>query len=126
MAVAVSRYGASVVHVAPRCTTTGACRNTSLNLQTTNDRIYAAGDVIGEPASVYTAAYEGTLAVENALGGTLKARDYTALPWVVFTDPQVSGVGMDERQAAAAGLATEAVAPWHNPADDAGPLGEVK
>jgi len=27
--------------------------------------------------------------------------DYTALPWVIFTDPQVAGVGMDEKEAEA-------------------------
>ena len=74
------------------------------DLQTSVPGIYAAGDVIGEPAYVYAAAYEGSLAAENALGGTARARDYTALPWVIFTDPQVAGVGVNERQAEAAGI----------------------
>ena len=52
--------------------------------------IYAAGDVIGEPQFVYTAAYEGALAAENALTGTNRPRDYTGLPWVIFTDPHAS------------------------------------
>jgi mercuric reductase len=52
---------------------------------------------------VYTAAYEGALAVENMLTKADRVADYTALPWVIFTDPQVAGVGMDERQAIAAG-----------------------
>ncbi|MGH8017290.1 MAG: mercury(II) reductase [Opitutaceae bacterium] len=69
--------------------------------------IYAAGDVIGEPMFVYTAAYEGALAAENALTGAGRARDYTALPWVVFTDPQVAGAGLDEAQATAAGISAE-------------------
>ena len=71
--------------------------------------IYAAGDVIGEPMFVYTAAYEGALAAENALTHAARERDYTALPWVVFTDPQVAGVGLDEAQARTAGIAAEAV-----------------
>ncbi len=70
--------------------------------------VYAAGDVIGEPEFVYTAAYEGALAAENALTGAGRERDYTALPWVVFTDPQVAGVGLDEAQAAARGIDAEA------------------
>lgn len=69
--------------------------------------VYAAGDVIGEPMFVYTAAYEGALAAENALTGAARKRDYTALPWVVFTDPQVAGVGLDEAQAIAAGISAE-------------------
>lgn len=72
-------------------------------LATTVPGVYAAGDVIGEPMFVYTAAYEGALAVENALTGAARSRDYTALPWVVFIDPQVAGVGLDLAQAEAAG-----------------------
>jgi len=74
------------------------------DLQTNVPGVYAAGDVIGEPAYVYAAAYEGGLAAENALGGPATARDYTAIPWVVFTDPQVAGVGLNERQASLAGI----------------------
>ncbi len=73
-------------------------------LETSRAGIYCAGDVIGEPAFVYAAAYEGALAASNALSGESAARDYTAIPWVVFSDPQVSGVGMNERQAAQAGI----------------------
>jgi mercuric reductase len=68
-------------------------------LQTSIPNIYAAGDVLGENMFVYTAAYEGKLAASNALSSEKKERDYTALPWVVFTDPQVAGVGLDELQA---------------------------
>ena len=73
-------------------------------LQTNIPGVYGAGDVIGEPMYVYTAAYEGALAAENALTENKKPRDYTALPWVIFTDPQVAGVGQDEKQAAEAGI----------------------
>jgi len=73
-------------------------------LQTSQPDIYAAGDVIGEPQFVYVSAYEGGLAASNAIGGAQTERDYTTLPWVIFTDPQVAGVGLDEAQAAAAGL----------------------
>jgi len=68
-------------------------------LQTSRKNVYAAGDVIGEPMFVYTAAYEGALAAENAVTGNSRRRDYTVLPWVIFTDPQVAGVGLDEQQA---------------------------
>lgn len=76
-------------------------------LQTTVANIYSAGDVIGEHQFVYTAAYEGKIAAENALTGSRIERDYTALPWVVFTDPQVAGVGLDEHQAAEMGIETD-------------------
>ncbi len=78
------------------------------NLRTSVKTIYGAGDVIGEPMFVYTAAYEGALTAENAVTGSSKAKDYTALPWVIFTDPQVAGVGLDEREAKEKGIDAEA------------------
>jgi mercuric reductase len=74
------------------------------DLQSSVPEIYAAGDVIGEPLYVYAAAYEGALAAENALASRSTPRDYTALPWVIFTDPQLAGVGWNEQQAAARGI----------------------
>lgn len=74
------------------------------HLQTSVAGVYAAGDVIGEPAFVYTAAYEGRLAAENALNHGSRKRDYPALPWVIFTDPQVACVGMNEKEAVRAGV----------------------
>lgn len=68
-------------------------------LQTSQAGVYAIGDVIGAPMFVYTAAYEGALAAENAVTGSSRERDYTALPWVIFTDPQLAGVGLDEKKA---------------------------
>ena len=68
-------------------------------LETTAPGVFAAGDVIGDPAFVYTAAYEGRLAAENALTTSKQPRDYAALPAVVFTDPQLATVGLNEKQA---------------------------
>ncbi len=76
-------------------------------LETTMPGVYGAGDVIGNPAFVYTAAYEGALAAENALTGARRKRDYTTIPWVVFTDPQVAAVGLNERNAAEAEIAVD-------------------
>lgn len=70
-------------------------------METSLPNIYAAGDVVNTPAYVYTASYEGKIAVENAFTGSEQKADYSSLSWVVFTDPQVSGVGLDESQAAA-------------------------
>ena len=74
------------------------------DLQTSVPGIHAAGDVIGDPLYVYAAAYEGNLAAENALTDATTPRDYTAIPWVIFTDPQVAGVGLNEKEAAAQGI----------------------
>jgi len=77
------------------------------SLQTSVQGIYAAGDVLGKNMFVYTAAYEGALAAENAFNNSNKKRNYSPLPWVVFTNPQVAGVGLNEKEAGAQGIEYE-------------------
>jgi len=72
-------------------------------LRTTNPRVWAAGDVAGAPQFVYVAAYEGTLAAENSLTGAGRRVDFTALPRVTFTSPQIAAVGPTEAEARAQG-----------------------
>lgn len=72
--------------------------------RTTNERIWAAGDVAGGPQFVYVAAAQGTLAADNALAGAERTLDYTALPRVTFTSPAIAAVGLTDAQAAEAGL----------------------
>ncbi len=48
---------------------------------------------------VYSAAYEGALAIENMFNSNAGEKDYSVFPWVIFTDPQVACVGMNENQA---------------------------
>lgn len=76
-------------------------------METNLSNIYAAGDVSDTPAFVYTAAFEGKIAVENAFSRTENKADYSSLPWVVFTDPQIAGAGLDEAQAEAKGIPFE-------------------
>ncbi|RCW38328.1 mercury(II) reductase [Marinilabilia salmonicolor] len=76
-------------------------------METNQSHIYAAGDVANTPAYVYTAAFEGKTAVENAFSGTDSSADYSSLPWVVFTDPQVTGAGLDETEAKYKGIPYE-------------------
>jgi len=78
------------------------------NKQETNvGHIYAAGDCTNTPAFVYTAAKEGKVAILNGFKSASEMVDYTGLPWVVFTDPQIAGAGMDEQEAEAAGIPYE-------------------
>lgn len=72
------------------------------DMQTTRPGIYAAGDVTNRDHFVYMAAYGAKLAARNAMGGA-ERYDNAAMPWVVFTDPQVAGVGLSEAEALAAG-----------------------
>jgi mercuric reductase len=78
-------------------------------LRTTNPRVVAAGDVTLGPQFVYVAAYEGGLAVENALTGAHRASDLSALPGVIFTEPQVATVGLTRQQAEAQGRSVRVV-----------------
>ena len=74
--------------------------------RTTNPKMYAAGDVAGTPQYVYVAAAAGRVAAINALGpDTTPAEsvDYTGLPAVMFTRPQLASAGLTEEQALARG-----------------------
>ena len=90
---------------------------------TSNPRVYAAGDVTGGPQYVYVAAAGGRVAARNAAAvmdaadagkdvddccAPSTARvDYTGLPAVVFTRPQLASAGMTESEVLAAGIACD-------------------
>ena len=76
-------------------------------MQTTRRGVYAAGDVTDRDQFVYMAAYGAKLAARNAVLGGAERYDNAAMPWALFTDPQVAGVGLSEAQARAAGHAVE-------------------
>ena len=73
-------------------------------MRTTKPGVYAAGDVTGRDQFVYMAAYGAKVAAENALNGDSRRYDATAMPAVVFTDPQAASVGLTEAQARQQGL----------------------
>jgi mercury(II) reductase len=74
-------------------------------MRTTRAGVYAAGDVTGRDQFVYMAAHGAKLAAKNALNGDSLRYDNSAMPAVVFTDPQVASVGLTEAAARAAGHA---------------------
>jgi mercury(II) reductase len=74
-------------------------------MRTTRSGVYAAGDVTGRDQFVYMAAYGAKLAAKNALNGDSLRYDNSAMPAIVFTDPQVASVGLTEAAARAAGCA---------------------
>ncbi|GLK70677.1 mercury(II) reductase [Ancylobacter dichloromethanicus] len=75
------------------------------HMRTTRASVYAAGDVTGRDQFVYMAAYGAKLAARNALNGDSLRYDNSAMPAIVFTDPQVASVGLTEAAARAAGRA---------------------
>lgn len=68
-------------------------------MRTTNPRVFAAGDVSTRPQFVYVAAAMGRIAARNAISGTDQALDYTGLPHVAFTNPQLAWSGLTEAEA---------------------------
>ncbi len=65
--------------------------------QTPQPHIFAVGDVTNLPLRLEpTAGREGTLAAENALTNSRNSIDYNSVPYTVFTDPQLAGVGFTE------------------------------
>ena len=76
-------------------------------LRTTNPAVFAAGDVTGAPQFVYVAAAQGTLVADNAIASRERKMDYTALPRVTFTTPNIAAVGLTDEQAQEAGYECE-------------------
>ncbi|HNM73329.1 MAG TPA: mercury(II) reductase, partial [Nitrosomonas sp.] len=75
------------------------------SMRTSSPHIYAAGDCTDQPQFVYVAAAAGTRAAINMAGGEA-VLDLTAMPAVVFTDPQVATVGYSEAEAHLKGIET--------------------
>jgi len=73
-------------------------------MRTSREGVYAAGDVTGIDQFVYMAAYGAKIAAKNALNSNSLSYDNTAMPAVVFCDPQVASVGYTEIDARAAGI----------------------
>ncbi len=68
------------------------------------DGIYAVGDVVGQPYLAHKASREGIIAAQSLAGLPLEPRGQ--VPWAVFTDPEISWVGMTDAEAKAAGFST--------------------
>ncbi len=66
--------------------------------------VFAAGDVTGFSLLAHTASREGEVVVNNLVGRQDRMR-YNAIPGVVYTNPEVAGVGETEESAKAKGIA---------------------
>ena len=80
-------------------------------LETLYPNIFAAGDVAGPYQFTHVAAHQAWYAAVNALFGTFRKyrADYSVIPWVTYTDPEVAHVGHNELSAREAGVAYEVV-----------------
>ncbi|MBL4775476.1 MAG: FAD-dependent oxidoreductase [Mariprofundus sp.] len=81
-------------------------------LRSSNKRIFAIGDVAGPYQFTHMAAYQAGIVIRNMLFKLPAKVDYSAVPWVTFTDPELAHVGMSEADAKQAGKDIR-VLRWH-------------
>jgi len=86
-----------------RLTERGRFVQVDARCRTEDPRIYAVGDVTGEPMLAHRAMRQGKVAAE-VLAGRPAAFDNVAIPAVVFTDPEIAWCGLSEAQAKDQGL----------------------
>ena len=77
---------------------------TDEKMRTNVPNVFAAGDVTGFSLLAHTASREGEVVINNLTGRADRMR-YNAIPGVVYTNPEVAGVGETEESAKAKGLA---------------------
>ena len=78
------------------------------NLQTTNDKIYACGDICSKYQFTHAADFQARIVIQNALFavgpfGKKKASDLI-IPWATYTSPEIAHVGMYPADAKEAGV----------------------
>jgi len=77
------------------------------HLQTTNPRIYAAGDVCMQHKFTHMADAAARIVIQNTLFLGRKKLSALHVPWCTYTDPEIAHVGMYERDAARQGIAVD-------------------
>ncbi len=73
-------------------------------LQTTNPRIYAAGDICSPYQFTHVADFMARIVIQNALFKGRAKMSRLTIPWCTYTSPEVAHVGLDERQAKEKGI----------------------
>ncbi|RII26414.1 MAG: mercuric reductase [Geobacter sp.] len=73
-------------------------------LQTTNPRVYAAGDTCSPWKFTHTADAQARIVIANALFMGRQKTSALTIPWCTYTDPEIAHVGFYERDAEAKGV----------------------
>lgn len=73
------------------------------HLQTSHPRVYACGDITGRSMLAHTAIREAEVAINHILEVEDRI-NYDCIPGVVYTNPEVAGVGKTEEELKAAGI----------------------
>jgi dihydrolipoamide dehydrogenase len=74
------------------------------HLETTVPGTYAIGDIAGPPLLAHKASHEGVMVAEEICG--IQQRSVTAIPEVVYTEPEIASIGFTERKAEELGYTT--------------------
>ena len=72
-------------------------------MQTSHPRVYASGDITGQSLLAHTAIRESEVAINHILG-EYDAMNYDCVPGVVYTNPEIAGVGKTEEELTAKGI----------------------
>ncbi|HEY1625556.1 MAG TPA: NAD(P)/FAD-dependent oxidoreductase [Streptosporangiaceae bacterium] len=72
------------------------------------DGVWAVGDITGKGQFTHMSMYQADIVVRDILGQGGASADYSAVPRVTFTDPEIGSVGMTEAQARQAGFKVRA------------------
>ncbi len=75
--------------------------------ETSQPGVFAVGDCVPGPQFTHVAWDDHRVLFDLLLGRPARARTARLVPYTIFTDPQVAGVGLSERAARAQGLAVE-------------------
>jgi len=73
-------------------------------MQTSKSNVYACGDVTGYSLLAHTAVSEAEVAIDHIAGKTDRRMSYKAIPGVVYTNPEIAGVGKTEEELQAEGI----------------------
>lgn len=73
------------------------------HMLTSHPRVYACGDITGRSMLAHTAIRESEVAINHILGME-DCMDYDCVPGVVYTNPELAGVGKTEEELAMAGI----------------------
>lgn len=79
----------------------------SERMQTTNPRIYAAGDICSPYQFTHAADFMARIVIQNALFKGRRKSTSLVIPWCTYTSPEIAHVGLYEHQAREKGVETD-------------------
>lgn len=88
---------------------------TNAYLETSAENIWALGDINGKYQLRHKANYEAQILIQNLFSKDRKKEvSYNAVPWTIFTHPQVSRVGMTEKEVQEKGIPYKAAKNYYS------------